>query len=445
MPKHGDWPGLQTVCLGDKSAIIGIFIPAVDKTPQNAHLRGDFMIKKLLLFLLFASPLAAFCQDITISAKVVDKETGASLGYASVGLKSVALGTISNSQGEFDFHMPAQYRNDVLVVSMLGYKNFEAPVWSLNGTGQLIRMEKSPIILQEVVVSDTLRGEDILEIALSRIEQNYPMKPFLLDGFYRDVKKVGGTYISLLEAAVKIYDDDYSEPRNKYKLREHVKLVEVRQSLGYESRFTTYFEQTNLLEDLLLQNNIRYRHFEDGEEVFSKMEREDNSTYNDREVYVISYHGDYYMKLLVDTQDFSIIHFEFEQGFADDVLGRRQDLVSKFASVKKQIDYRKFQGKMYPSFMSMTSKINWYDAESNELKFETQLFQQLLINHINTHPTERIRSTEKMRNYGLQFQDKPYNKAFWENYNVIKETPLDAEVVRDLEKHGPLKAQFEEP
>jgi hypothetical protein len=306
-------------------------------------------------------------------------------------------------------------------------------------------MEKSPIILQEVVVSDTLRGEDILEIALSRIEQNYPMKPFLLDGFYRDVKKVGGTYISLLEAAVKIYDDDYSEPRNKYKLREHVKLVEVRQSLGYESRFTTYFEQTNLLEDLLLQNNIRYRHFEDGEEVFSKMGREENSTYNDREVYVISYHGDYYMKLLVDMQDFSIIHFEFEQGFADDVLGRRQDLVSKFASVKKQIDYRKFQGKMYPSFMSMTSKINWYDAENNELKFETQLFQQLLINHINTHPTERIRSTEKMRNYGLQFQDKPYNKAFWENYNVIKETPLDAEVVRDLEKHGPLKAQFEEP
>lgn len=403
------------------------------------------MVQKLLCILFFAAPLTAICQDITISAKVVDKETGVALGYASVGLKSEALGTISNSQGDFDFHMPAEYRNDVLVVSMMGYKNFEAPVWSLNGPNQVIKMEKSPIILKEVIVSDTLLGQDILEIALSRIEQNYPMQPFLLDGFYRDVKKVGGTYISLLEAAVKIYDDNYEEPRNKHKLREHVKLVEVRQSVGYESRFTTYFEQTNLLEDLLLQNNIRYRHFEDGEAVFSKMEREKNSTYNDRDVYVISYHGDYYMKLLIDTQDFSIIHFEFEQGFADDVLGKRLDLVGKFASVKKQIDYRKFQGKMYPSFMSMTSKINWYDDKTNELRFGTELFQQLLINHVNTHPTERMRSTEKMRNYGLQFQDKPYNKAFWDNYNVIKETPLDVQVLRDLEKNGPLKAQFEQP
>ena len=403
------------------------------------------MVKKLLFVLFLACPLSSFSQDITISAKVVDKETNIPLGYASVGLKSVAIGTISNEDGEFDFHMPAEYRNDVLVVSMMGYKNFEAPVWSLNGPDQIIRMEKSPILLREVVVTDTLLGQDIMEIALSRIDQNYPMKPFLLDGFYRDIKKVGGTNISLLEAAVKIYDDSYEEPRNKYKLHEHVKLVEVRQSLGYESRFTTYFDQDNLLEDLLLQNNIRYRHFEDGDEVFSKMVRDKNSYYDDREVYVISYNGEYYMKLFVDTQDFSIIHFEFEQGFKDDFLGKRQDLVGKFASIKKKIDYRKFQGKMYPSFMSMTSKINWYDGETNELKFETELFQQLLINHVNTHAMERIRSTEKMRNYGLQFQDKPYNKEFWDNYNVIKDTPLDVEVLRDLEKHGPLKAQFEEP
>jgi hypothetical protein len=50
-----------------------------------------------------------------------------------------------------------------------------------------------------------------------------------------------------------------------------------------------------------------------------------------------------------------------------------------------------------------------------------------------------------MRNYGLQFQDRPYNKDFWDNYNVIKETPLDQQILQDLEKHAPLKAQFEEP
>lgn len=402
------------------------------------------MAKSFLFLLLFSLPILCLSQDLTVSATVVDKETNDPLGYASVGLKSLAIGTISNANGEFDFHMPAEYRNEVIVISMLGYKNFEAPVWSLVGANQVIKMEKSPIVLEEIVVSDTLRGQDILEIALSRIEQNYPMKPFLLDGFYRDVKKVGGTYISLLEAAVRIYDENYEEPRNKYKLRESVRLIEVRQSLGYESRFTTYFDQDNLLEDLLLHNNIRYRHFTDGEEVFSKMTREKNTFYNDRETYVITYQGDYYMKLIIDKEDFSIIHFEFQQGFENDYLGKRKDLVSKFAGIRKIIEYKKVHGKMFPSFMSINSKINWYDIETNELKFETELFQELLINKVTADAKERIRSTEKMRNYGLQFQDRPYNKAFWDNYNVIKETPLDQQILKDLEKHAPLKVQFEE-
>ena len=395
-------------------------------------------------FLLVVGPSLALAQDITISATVVDKETNEPLGYASVGLRSGAIGTVSNANGEFDFHMPAESRNEVMVISMLGYKNFEAPVWSMVDGPQVIRMEKSPIMLKEFVVTDTLEGQDILEIALSRIEENYPMKPFLLDGFYRDVKKVGGTYISLLEAAVKIYDENYEAPRNRFKLRETVRLIEVRQSLGYESRFTTYFDQDNLLEDLLLHNNIRYRHFDDGEEVFSKLVREKNSFYNDHEIYVISYNGDYYMKLFVDAEDFSIVHFEFEQGFEDDYLGKRKDLYSKFAGIRKTIDFRRFQGKMYPSFISVASKINWYDLQTNELKFQTELFQQLLVNNVNPRPKERIRLTEKMRNYGLQFQDRPYNKKFWDNYNVLKDTPLDQQILEDLEKAGPLQEQFEE-
>ncbi len=402
------------------------------------------MKKPLLLILFFALPFLCRGQDITVSATIVDNESGEPLGYASVGLKSVAIGTISNINGEFDFHMPAQYRNEVMVISMLGYKNFEAPVWSLTGGPHVIKMEKSPILLEPVVVSDTLSGQDILEIALARIEQNYPMKPFLLDAFYRDVKKVGGTYISLLEAAVRIYDENYEEPRNKYKLRESVRLIEVRQSLGYESRFTTYFDQDNLLEDLLLHNNVRYRHFEDGEEVFSKMVRQQNSFYNDHETYVVTYDGKYFMRIFIDTEDFSIIRFEFEQGFEDGYLGKRKDLMSKFAGIKKTIEYRKFQGKMYPSFMSVTSRINWYDIATNELKFETELFQELLINKVTPNAKDRIRSTEKMRNYGLQFQDRPYNKEFWDNYNVIKETPLDQQILSDLEKHATLKEQFEE-
>jgi hypothetical protein len=123
---------------------------------------------------------------------------------------------------------------------------------------------------------------------------------------------------------------------------------------------------------------------------------------------------------------------------------KKKNLVSKRGGLKKSMDFRAYNGKMYLSFMSMTSKVNWYDIETNELKFETELFQQLLINKVLPNPKKGIGSTEKMRNYGLQYQDHPYNKKFWDNYNVIKETPLDTKILSDLEKLSPLHVQFEE-
>jgi hypothetical protein len=328
---------------------------------------------------------------------------------------------------------------------MMGYKNFEAPVWTLlNSSLTIIRLEKSAIELQEIVVSDTLTGGDVLRIALSRVEKNYAMEPFMMDGFYRDVKKVGGTYISLLEAAVKIYDENYAAPRNKFRLRERVRLIEVRKSIGYESKFTKYFDQDNLLEDLLLHNNIRYRQIEEVDEFFASMDRGKNSFYNDHEIYVVTHSEFYNLKVFIDKVDFSIVHLEWETPEAADELGRKKNLMSKFVGLKKSLDFRRYAGKMYLSFMTITTKVNWYDIDTNELKFETELFQQLLINKVTPNPKERIGSTEKMRNYGLQYQDQPYNKEFWDNYNVIKETPLDQKILSDLEKLAPLEAQFED-
>jgi hypothetical protein len=402
-------------------------------------------VKKLLFILMISIPVVSRAQSLTISAQVQDQETGEALSFASVGLKGIAIGTISNDQGEFDFHVPTEHRNDILVISMMGYKNFEAPVWTfISSSFTIIKLEKSSIQLQEIVVSDTLTGGDVLRIAFSRIEQNYPMEPFQMDGFYRDVKKVGGTYISLLEAAVKIYDENYAEPRNKFKLRERVRLVEVRTSLGYESKFTKYFDQDNLLEDLLLHNNIRYRQIEEADELFSSMNRGQNSSYDNRDVYVVTHSEFYDLKVFIDKSDFSIIHLEWEVPHSNDDLDRKKNLMSRFVGLKKSIDFRRHDGKMYLSFMTMTSKVNWYDIDTNELKFETELFQQLLINKVYSTPKDRMGSTEKMRNYGLQYQDQPYNKTFWDNYNVIKETPLDKKITADLEKLAPLEAQFED-
>jgi hypothetical protein len=405
---------------------------------------GGKPMKKLLIFGFFFFTLLAEGQKITITAKVTDAETGESLGFASVSLKGKPIGTITNEEGDFDFHIPTDFRNDLLVISMMGYESYEAPAWTLlDGKDQIIKLRKSILYLDEVVVSETLKGSDILQIALSSVDKNYPTKPYMMEGFYRDLKKMGGTYISLLEAAVKIYDENYSAPRNKFKLLERVNLVEVRRSLGYGNKFTDYFDEDNLLEELLLNNTIRYRQFPEEEEFFLTLKRGKDSYSNGRPIYVITSGSEYYsLTLFIDKKNYGIIHLEYEKN-QEDALGKRRGLESKFASVKKIVDFKSYQGKMYLNYITVDSKINWYDIKTKHLQFETTLRQQLLVNEVHPNTAEWIGTTKKMKDYGLQYQDLPYNKTFWDNYNVIKESPLEKKIVEDLERVMPLEKQFQ--
>jgi hypothetical protein len=262
-----------------------------------------------------------------------------------------------------------------------------------------------------------------------------------MDGFYRDIKKVGGTYISLLEAAARIYDEDYKAPRNRSKLRESVALVEVRRSLGYSNKFTAYFDENNLLENLLLHNSVKYREFPEEESFLQGLKRSTDSYYNGHEIFVLTATRNFQLKIFIDKMNYGIIHLEYEDT-PTQILRKRKGMVSRFVKLTKTIDFRPVNGKLYLNYMSVDSRINWYDLRTNELRFETELQQQLMINAVESHPSERIGRTRKMRRYGLQYQDLPYNKKFWDSYNMIKESPLDKKIIEDLEKLGPLEKQF---
>lgn len=400
-------------------------------------------MRALLLLTYCLAVFSVGAQKITISARVQDKQTSEPLPYASVGIKGKSAGTITNLQGDFDFHISSEFRNEILVISMLGYENFEAPVWSMvDNKTDVIQMTKSTTMLKEVEVMDSLTGAEILQIALAKIDVNFPSEPFMLEGFYRDIKKVGGTYIALLEAAVKIYDENYTEPRNKSKLRERVKLLEVRKSVGYDNKFTAYFGQRNLLEDLLLHNNIRYRQIDLQSNFLDKTIREKDSYYNGHEIFVVTAKTDFFLKIFIDKADYSITHLQFQ--ISGDNNEKKRNLTSKFVTYDKTIDFKRYNGKMYLNYIKVVSKEQWYDESVDGLQFETELEQHLLINDVRAGTTERVGSTEKMRNYGLQYQDYPYNKSFWDNYNVIKETPVDRKILDDLEKIAPLERQFED-
>jgi len=402
-----------------------------------------------IYFFILANILLAQDSFITISGVVTDIEDQTPLPFASIGLKGTSLGTITNTQGEFDFHIPDSRKDGILVISMLGYKDFSRSVKNLDPVNlNNFSLSKEATMLREVVILDSLTGGEILQIALNSIEKNYPMKPYSMDGFYRDLKKVDGIYISILEAALSIYDKDYSSPRNPLKLRERVSLVEVRKSLNYEFEYNKYFDQYNLLEELLLENNIKYRSFTDNPLFFQNISREGINIIGGRTLYELNLRGDngYFLILFIDTETYGIHKMIYRNGdgtIALQEINRSGKRVEKIMKMEKVIEFKEFDGKLYLKYLKVKTFYDWVNRNTGKLEAKTELDQMLLINQVKITNLQWISTGKKMKRYGLQYQDLPYNKAFWDRYNVIKDTPLDQKIMKDLEKYGNLNAQFQ--
>jgi hypothetical protein len=309
----------------------------------------------LLLGLFFIS---FFCsgqhRTITISGRVTDDETGEVLTYATIGLVGIPVGTISNASGEFDFHISEEHAAETFLISMIGYESYRAPVTKVENINSF-KLKKSSTMLSEVVVSDSLSAGDIFKIALNRIPTNYPMQPAEMEGFYRDVKKVGNKYVALLEAAITIYDKDYEAPRDYTKVRERVAIKEIRKSFDYDLAYAKYFEQYNMLEDLLLDNNIKYRSFND-EARFYNLLRRKTVLGSDNESLILLFIDEpgYELKLYVNPDTYGILRLEFGWGNGADPIftyKKTRKLMNHVMRMDKLVEFEMYNGKLFLKYM----------------------------------------------------------------------------------------------
>lgn len=386
-------------------------------------------------------------QTITFSGNVTDIDTGEPLVYASVGLKDQAIGTITNLAGDFDLHIPEGIQADKIIISTLGYFDYVVNIENAISAEKLkIELQPGHIILDEVLVTEELSAKNLLKIAIANIEINYPMNPVEMDGFYRDTKRVNDEYVGLLEAAVKIYDKDYSKPRDHTKLRERVALVEVRRTIDYDYSLNKYFSDYNVMEDLLLENLVKYRTFNNEEEFYQALNRRKVPGYNNIPINLVYIEmKGYSLKVYIDD-DYGIRKVIFLWGDGAETLyssRKNRKLENHMVRLEKTIEFQEYNGKLYLKYIAAHSQNNWLNRKSSELNLTTERDQALLINRINNKNPQWIDNKNKMKRYGLQYQHKAYNRSFWANYNTIKELPLSEQAAFDLEKLFSLEEQFE--
>ncbi len=452
------------------------------------------MKKQTLIFILLCFTQFSFAQNyLSIYGKVTDKQSGKPISYATISIKNRAIGTVTNTEGSFVFHIPEKYKNDSLAVSSIGYKTYTVKISDIANKKLDIQLEKKVYDLSEIKVKPK-NALEIVKQAIAKIPENYPTKPINMDGFYREMTFENDTCVEMAEAACEFYYRPYDEEVDFLKAIElsfkkpenfkdyynsfldisfllnpddRVNIIEARaSSLNHKQRFkivpmggpigliTWDLSKLKLymLTKKALKHNNRYK-------------LESITTYNNRQVYVITYTKKKYrysVKAYIDINSLTFVAFEInlpENDFrtADNwtsalYLKKKKKCkdIQRLHKKKIIVNYKEIKHKWYLSsihyeliFDYIFSKYYRYKDVQNKISYQIQ--KELLINNIKTEHVHEITQDSSFVNsvYAVLCDyDLEYNPNFWKNYNIIKNTPLQDSLIKQLEIYEPIEKQF---
>jgi hypothetical protein len=167
-------------------------------------------IRQILLFVfLISGPVnLLFGQSRTIQGIVIDSKTKEPLLFASIGIENTLIGTATNSEGKFILTIPETMTDSVLVCSYMGYKSLKVRLNQI-GSNVEIKLEQDTFTLDEVEVRPW-EPWDYVWNAMQKIPDNYPLTPFMTQGYYTEYMTENDVFLKYTEAVVETYNPDYA-------------------------------------------------------------------------------------------------------------------------------------------------------------------------------------------------------------------------------------------
>jgi len=410
---------------------------------------------QVIIALLFAISSGSVAQDaISITGKIIDEKNGAPLSYAAISLKGTGMGTVSNGDGEFEFHLNTQHAKDTLLVSMLGYNSYLKSLAEIKEYKNLrIRLVVKPTILNEVViVAKKIVPEEIVRKALKNIAENYPTQPNMLRGFYRETHQENNRNVILVEAALDIYDNGY-----KNKLSGKVKLINSRSSKNYRNNLfvNTRVEKWNLVASVLNNDPIKYR--DRRISTGKKFALDSTLYYNDRLIYVISFlnyiprfpNFERRNTLFIDAENYSILKYESEEyakkGKYSEIpwrLSTESFYFSKRKRISSTYEFGEYKGKMFLKYFDEKAYDDIYNSKGDSVEFEALGHVTMVVTEIETENV-KMEGNETMRlDESISVQVGDYSPEFWSDKKKIALVPLTRKQITELEWEIPLEDQF---
>ena len=144
----------------------------------------------------FLSANSSIAQSTNISGIVKDIETNEPLAGVNVVVKGLVIGTISDSNGEFELKVN-QSPPMTLVFSFVGYASQEFNISEANSVDLAIALEEQTILGQEIVVSASRMQENILQspVTIEKVDL-LTIQQSAAPAFYDALATVKGVQVS---------------------------------------------------------------------------------------------------------------------------------------------------------------------------------------------------------------------------------------------------------
>jgi hypothetical protein len=376
---------------------------------------------------------------------ILDSKTRNELIFASITVSGTSISTISNSEGKFSIKIPNEKQHLSLIISFLGYKNKVIPISDLKPEKNMLYLEPSDTILEEVVVKMTDAKQIFLGVLKNR-SQNYGDSPIQMTGFYRETIRKRRTYVSLSESILSIQKQAFSSD-----LQDEINLFKGRKNADYTKLDTVNFKLQGGPYSALYIDLIKYPRFIFSEDAFDiyDFNIEDITQIDDNQVLVLAFKQKpsiesplYYGKMFIDVKSLAIVSASFQLNVEDKIKSallftrkKPAGVVLYPTEVRYQINFRQQNGKWIFAYSrgDLNFKLNWEKRIFNTVYSTT--FEMAGTDWKNQDIQEN-QSTQKLTS-NVIMSDKVRSLAdpdFWGEYNIIEPEKSIEAAIRKIQR-----------
>ncbi|MDC6390396.1 carboxypeptidase-like regulatory domain-containing protein [Maribacter sp. PR1] len=360
-----------------------------------------------------------------VRGRLLDRDTGEPIVFATVRIVGQAKGVITNMDG--GFRLPQEYRQkeESIEISSMGYIKKIYNLQNLSPKDiNIMYLDPGILSLSEAVVKGKkpkkLSAVQIVRRAIKYIPKNYPLKPFSSTGYYRDFQLKKKNYVNLNEAILEVLDlgfgtNDYLNSQvivyDYHKNQDFEKDIEGMYKYDYKN-YQKYIDKAYLFdyggnEFTILRIHDAIRNYANNSFDFVNVMEKDfiNNHFfkkepeiksGDESLFVVSFTKTLVKyrvigKIYISKRNYGIFKFEYTlydrtrttEDKKIDQNGMYNEVLFKITT-----EYKKIYGKLYPSYISFfntfqVGKPPKFILEETILDLECKCFRLTFNNHLD--------------------------------------------------------------